>query len=159
MVIIGWRKGWVTLLNTKFGWLSTTKFDWFVTIKSIHDEELESMWVGSYINCSRPWVEVTESICTPSMLDMAYLYLFDDHALKSPIIVKITSFWLDIAFVKTSKLLRNFSNSSFDWLGEQYNVAIKHFLFLFSSQGQRPTRSKSFCTMVSLPYSPAISTS
>ena len=74
----------------------------------MHDEDLESMWVGSYINCSRPWVEVTESICTPSLFDMSYIHQFDDRALKSPIIMEIASFWLDIAFIKTSKFLRNF---------------------------------------------------
>ena len=104
-----WREGWVPLSITKFGW--------FMKIKSIHDEELESMWVGSYINCSRPWIEVTESICTPSLLDMSYLYQFDDRALKSPIIM--VSFWLDIDFTKTSKLPRNIWNSSLDWLSER----------------------------------------
>ena len=47
-----WKEEWVPL--------STTTFGWFVKIKSIYDEELESIWVGSRINCSRPCVEPTE---------------------------------------------------------------------------------------------------
>ena len=47
------------------------------------------MLVGSHINFSRPCVEVTESVCTPSLLDMSYLHQFHDRALKSPIIMEI----------------------------------------------------------------------
>ena len=72
--------------------LSTTKFGWFVKIRSIHDEELESVWVCSHINCSRPFVEVTKSICTLLLLDMSYLHQFHDRTLKSLITMEIASF-------------------------------------------------------------------
>ena len=96
----------------------------------MHDEELESMWVGSNVNCSRPCVEGTESFCTPSLLDMSYLHQFDVRLLKSPIVMEIASFWVGTVFIKTSKLLRNVSNSSLDSLGEGYKVTMKYFLFL-----------------------------
>ena len=95
----------------------------------MHDEEIESMWIGSYINCSRQRVEVTESICTPSLLDVIFTSAWWS-CIEVTHYYGDASFWLDIAFIKTSKLLRNFSNSSLDWLGERYKVAIKHFLFL-----------------------------
>ena len=130
---MGWRQEWVPL--------STTKFGWFVKIKSVNDEELESMWVDSRISCSRPCIEVTEWICTPSLLDISYLQQFDDRTLKSLIIMETVSFWLDIAFIKTSKWLRNFSGSPLDWLGERYKVAIKRFLFLwFNSKSKHSSK-------------------
>ena len=39
---------------------------------------------------------------------MSYLNQFDDRALKLPIIMEIVSLRLDIAFIKTSKLLKIF---------------------------------------------------
>ena len=65
---------------------------------------------------------MTESICTPSLFDMSYLHQFDDHALKPHIIMEIGPFWFEIAFTKTLNLLRKFSNSPRDWLGERYKT-------------------------------------
>ena len=64
-----------------------------------------------YVVC----IEVVVSICTLSLLDMSdYLHRLDDRALKSSIIVGNASFLLHIAFMKTSELVRNFSNSYLD---------------------------------------------
>ena len=74
-----WREGWTPL--------STAKFGWSVKIRSIHDDEWGSKWVGSEISCYKPCIVVRDSICVPSWDVTSSGHHDLDLALKSPSII------------------------------------------------------------------------
>ena len=51
---------------------------------SMQVEELDKMWVGSEINCYKPWVIASESICKSSFDIMSSFLHNLDLTLKSP---------------------------------------------------------------------------
>ena len=99
-----------------------TKFSWDVKTRSIHEEELSKTCVDSLITCCRPNCHVTFSIIFPSKLHLAFfLYQFFNFALKSPITTtKNGLFWTKLSKFNSE----NFSNSSWDWLGDLFKAII-----------------------------------
>ena len=103
---------------------SISKFAWDVKIRSIDEEELSKICVGSLITCCRPNCHVTFSIIFPSKLHLSFLYEFFDLALKSPVsTAKKGMFWTKLSKFNSS-FSENFSNSSCDWLGDLYKAVI-----------------------------------
>ena len=58
LMVTGWWEEWTPEFITKFGC--------DVKIKSIHDELLSKIWVGSLITCLNPHWEVKDSSFLPS---------------------------------------------------------------------------------------------
>ena len=63
----------------------TDKFGWFANIKSIQEEMFVLIWVGSFINREKPFEDVNEYKCDPSITFMSLHHHEEDIALKSPV--------------------------------------------------------------------------
>ena len=99
---------------------SVTKFGWDVNIRSIQDDEVFDMCVGSLIICCKPNCAVTFSISFPSWLDLSRENQSFYLAFKSPIkTIRNGLFWHKVPKLN-SRLSMNFSNLSWDWLGDLY---------------------------------------
>ena len=97
--------------------LLKVKFGWSVKIRSIHDDELGSKWVGSEISCCKPCIVVRDPICVPSSDVTSSGYHDLDLALKSPSIIVKEGLNCLIRF---RSLLKLDKNSVLDWLGDRY---------------------------------------
>ena len=117
-MILWWQFSWSDGLIPLF----ITKLIWSVKIRSIQDDEFWKMCVGSNINWEKPYSELIDSICVPSLFVMLWTHQLLDLALKSPSrIVKAGSLFL-ILHNRFSGNRTKYSNSLWFWLGEQYKV-------------------------------------
>ena len=64
---------------------SVIKYVWDGNIRSIQDDEVFEMWVGSLIICCKPNCAITFPIAFPSWLDLSWLCQFFDLTFKSQI--------------------------------------------------------------------------
>ena len=87
-------------------------------IKSIQEEELFKIWVGSFMISLKPKLAVKMSIFDPSIVVVSSAYDEFDFALKSPRRTIIYRFLSPIWSILNSKFSKNFSNSSLFWLGD-----------------------------------------
>ena len=99
-----------------------TKFDWVVKIRSIHEDEPPTMCVGSFIICSNLNWEVTLSILETSYVLVSLLYKKLVFELKSPRTTVRKGLFTITVSRRNAKLLINDSKSSWDWLGEGYEI-------------------------------------
>ena len=107
---------WWWQFECKDGWTpdSISKLGWELKIKSIHEEELFKICVGSLISWCKPFCEVTASIFLPSSLVISLLYQLLDLALKSlRATIKKRFFWARVSKVN-SKMSRNDTKLSDD---------------------------------------------
>ena len=75
---------WWWQFRCKDEWISefTDKFGWFVNIKSIQQELFVWIWVGSFINWEKPFEDVNEYKCDPSIVFMSLHHHKEDLAKK-----------------------------------------------------------------------------
>ena len=99
-----WREGWTPDSIIRFGC--------DVNIKSMQEEELFKIWVGSFMIWLKPKLAVKMSIFYPSIFVMLLAYHQFDFALKSPRTTTIYSFFNQPGSILNSKLSENFLNSS-----------------------------------------------
>ena len=84
----------------------------------MHEEELFKICVSSLISWCKPFCEVTTSVLLPSLLVIIWTYQLLDLPLKSPReTIKKGFFWARVPKVN-SKLSRDDTESSYDWLGD-----------------------------------------
>ena len=97
----------------------TDKFGWFVSIKSIQEDLFIWIWTGSFINWRKPFAEVDEYKCDPSIMFMLLHHHEKDLALTSPVTADKDCLRLFKPLKRLSKLYKNNSNWFLFWLGEQ----------------------------------------
>ena len=108
--------------------LIITRLGWSVKIRLIQDDKFW-MCVVSGINWEKPYSELIDSICVPSLFVMSWTHQLLDLALKSPSrIVKVGSLLL-ILHKRISRDRRKCSNSLSFWLGERCKVIAYPFFF------------------------------
>ena len=119
-----WSDGLILLFITRSGWS--------VKMRSIQDDEFWRMCIDSHINLEKPYSELIDSICLPSLFVMSWTHQLLELALKSPSrIVKAGSLLL-ILHKRFSRDRRKCSNSLWFWLGEQYKVITYPSFFLMT---------------------------
>ena len=69
--------------------LSTTRFGWSVKSRSIHEGDFGKLWAGSGIIWCKPYVEVKDSIWTPSLVLMPWVHHVFDFTLKFQLVLTI----------------------------------------------------------------------
>ena len=94
------------------------KFVWFVNIKSMQEEVFVWIWVGSFINWEKPFEDVDEYKCDPSVVFISWHHHEEDLALKSAVTIDKDSLPLFISLKRFSKLGQNNSDWLLFWLGE-----------------------------------------
>ena len=96
-------------------------------IRSIHDIELFTKWIGLSIICEYPDDDVRESSYWPTEFVISFFHQFELRALKSPVIIEQIGISSFILLRSKSKFTQKFSNSSLFWLGERYIQVKIHF--------------------------------
>ena len=89
----------------------TDRSGWVVKIKSLQEEQLVYICVGSFINWGNPFEEVSENNFDPSVVSMSLDHHHEDFALKSPAITDKNDLRSFMSFKSFSKLDKNKSNS------------------------------------------------
>ena len=116
-----WSDGLIPLFITRLGWS--------VKMRSMQGDKFWRMCVGSDINWKKPYSELIDSICVPSLFVMSWTHQLLDLALKSPSrIVKAGSLLLTLR-KRFFRDRRKCSNSLWFWLGERYKVITYPFFF------------------------------
>ena len=122
-----------------------------MNIRSIQDDEVFDMWVGSLIICCKPNCIVTFLISFPVWLVLSWEYQFFDLAFKSPVNTIMNGlFWHKLSKFDT-KLSMIFSNSSWVWLGDLYKeIKLQILPPIFNSKliysWNRCNRCSTFCS-------------
>ena len=99
------------LWNDGLIWLFITRLGWSVKLTSIQDDQVWRMCVCFDISWEKPYSELIDSICVPSLSVMSWTNQFLDLALKSPsTIVKAGSLFL-ILRKRFSRDGKKYSNS------------------------------------------------
>ena len=92
----------------------------YVNVRSIRDDEVIDMCVGSLIICFKPNCAVTFLIAFPLWLDLSWRCEFFYLAFKFPVnTIRNWLFWHNHSKFN-SRISMNFSNSSWVWLGDLY---------------------------------------
>ena len=97
----------------------TERFGLLVKIKSIQEEILVCICVGSFINWGSPFEEVSKNNFDPLVILMFLGHHEEALALKSPVITDKDGLPLLMSLKCFSKLDKNKSNSLLLWLREQ----------------------------------------
>ena len=120
---------------------------WSIKIKSVQDNDLGSIWVGSEINCLKSCVVVRESICVSCKVAISSDYHSGDLTLKSPKMIINRDFEQSMLLNKSSKPDKKNSNSEVLWLGHLYTTATYPFLFyIVTSQTRHSVKDFMFTT-------------
>ena len=120
-----WQFSWSDSLILLF----ITRLGWSVKMRSMQDSKFWRMFVGSDINWEKPYSELIDSICVPSLYVMAWTLQLLDLTLKSSSrTVKAASLFL-ILHKSFSRDRRKCSNSLWFSLGERYKVITHPFFF------------------------------
>ena len=111
---------WWWQFECKDGWTSDSiiKFGCDAKMRSIHEEELCKICVGSFMAWCNPNCDVTFSNVFHWEMVLSLQYQNFDFALKSPIATRRKGFFRDKVSQFNSKLSINFSKLSCDWLGD-----------------------------------------
>ena len=131
---------WWWQFGCKDGWTpdSIRTLGWELKIKSIHEEELFKVCVGSLIFWSKRFCEIIASVFLPSSTVISLLYQLLELVVKSPRATNKEWFFWAIVSKVNSKLSRkiissykiqNHRKSSYDWLGDlwgKWNCIICH---------------------------------
>lgn len=88
-------------------------------IKSIQEELIVRIYVGSSVNRENLFQEVNENYFDTSVVLMPLCHQEEDVALKSPLITHKDGLRLMMSFKSFSKLDKSKSNSLLFWLGER----------------------------------------
>ena len=113
--IMWWQLG----CNDKWTPEFTDRFGWTIKIKSIYEELLVCICVGSFIIWENPFEEVNENKFVHPVLLMPLGHREEDLALKSPVITHKDGLRLLMSLKSFLKLDKNKSNSLLFWLGAQ----------------------------------------
>ena len=85
----------------------THRFGWLVKVKSVQEELLVCISVGSFINWGNPFEEVSENNFDPSVVSISLDHHEEDLALKSPVITDKNGLCLLMLLKSFSKLDKN----------------------------------------------------
>ena len=107
---------------------SKTIAGWLAKIKPMQHNVFSKTCVDSFINCFIRNVVSRSFNGAPSVV-VAWLFdQFLDLALKSPINSTKSEWPLKMSKIRSTRLVRNVSNSSDVWLGDQYEGCKRAFL-------------------------------
>ena len=85
----------------------------------MQEELFVCIWVGSLINCEKPFEDVNEYNFVPSEVLISLDHQDEDLTLKSPGFTDTVDLRLLMSLKSCSKLEKNESNSELFWLGER----------------------------------------
>ena len=116
-----WSDGLIPLFITRLGWS--------VKMRSMQDDEFWKMCVVYDVSWEKPYSELIDSVCVPSLFVMLWTHQLLDLALKLPSRIVKAGSWFLILPKRFSRDKRKCSNLPWFWLGERYKVITYSFLF------------------------------
>ena len=97
----------------------TDRFGWSVNSKSMQEELLVWIWVGSFVNWEKPFEDVNEYKCDSCVVFKSLHHHEEDLTLKSPVTTDKDDLRLFMSLKRFSKLHKNNSDWLLFWLDER----------------------------------------